>query len=108
MSRQGQYATKYHKEKKKEARINLITGLAMSSEEDSITSNIDEGLATSVAAAITHDEGLRAVTFSRIRKEVESDNHMQQLIRAILDCPAEENFPLGVAQYNKYRKHCLC
>ena len=28
---------------------------------------------------------------------------MQQLIRAILEYPAEENFPLGVAQYNKYR-----
>ena len=28
---------------------------------------------------------------------------MQQLISAILDCPAKENFPLSVAQYNKYR-----
>ena len=53
MSRQGQYDTKHHKGMKKEARINLITGLAMSSEEYSITNNIDESLATSVSSNYT-------------------------------------------------------
>ena len=103
MSRQGQYEKQHHKEMKKVARMNLITGLAMGNEEDGLTSNIDEGLAVSVAAAISHKESLRAVTFTRVRKEVESDSQMQQLISAILDCPTEENFPLDVAQYNKYR-----
>ena len=77
MSRQGQYDTKHNKNMKKEARINLIKGFAMSSEEDNNTNNIDTGLAASIAAAITHEEGLRAVTFARIRKEVESDSQMQ-------------------------------
>ena len=31
---------------------------------------------------------------------------MQQLVNAILNCPVEENFPLDVAQYNRYR-HAL-
>ena len=93
MSRQGQYDTKNLKEMKKEARINLIKGFAMGSEEEGNTTDIDTGLTASIVAAITHEEGLRAVTFARIRKEVESDSQMQQLIRAILDCPAEENFP---------------
>ena len=29
---------------------------------------------------------------------------MQQLNKAIQDCPAEENFPTSVAQYNRYRE----
>ena len=66
--------------------------------------SVDSGLVASVAAAITHDDGLKAVTFSRIRKETESDTEMQQLNKAIQDCPAEENFPLSVAQYNRYRE----
>ena len=37
---------------------------------------------------------------------MESDRDMQQLVNAILNCPVEENFPLDVAQYNRYR-HAL-
>ena len=38
-----------------------------------------------MSAAITHDEGLKAVTFARIRKEVESDSQMQhQMLHQIL------------------------
>ena len=103
MSRQGQYDVKCQREVKKEARINLIKGFAMSA-EDERTDSIDSGLVASVAAAISHDGGLKAVTFSRIRKETESDTQMQQLIQAIQDCPAEENFPLSVAKYNRYRE----
>ena len=66
--------------------------------------SVDSGLVASVAAAITYDDGLKAVTFSRIRKETESDTEMQQLNKAIQDCPAEENFPLSVDQYNRYRE----
>ena len=65
---------------------------------------MDSGLVASIAAAISHDDGLKVVTFTRIRKEVESDAQMQQLIKAIQDCPAEENFPLSVAQFNRYRE----
>ena len=125
MSRQGQYDAKH----KKQARINWIRGLAMSTKDEmtgpgrrefSVQSNtrgefsadyktngefsVDSGLVASVAAAITYDDGLKAVTFSRIRKETESDTEMQQLNKAIQDCPAEENFPLNVAQYNRYRE----
>ena len=103
MSRQGKYNAKRRGEIKKEARLNLIKGLAMSA-EDEMTDTIDSGLVASVAAAISHDDGLKAVTFSRIRKETESDTQMQQLKKAIQECPAEENFPLSVSQYNRYRE----
>ena len=105
MSRQGQH-DKWQTETKKEIRLHLIMGLAMSDKQDNLTRDIDKGLATCVADAITHDGALRAVTFNRIKKEVESDRDMQQLVNAILNCPVEEKFPLDVAQYNRYR-HAL-
>ena len=103
MSRQGQYDAKSKREAKKEARINFIRGLAMDLEDDEGDS-MEPGMIASVAAAISHDDGLKAVTFNRVRKAVEADAQMQQLVTTIQDCPAGENFPLSLAPFNRYRE----
>ena len=53
---------------------------------------------------MSHVDGLKAVTFNRIRREVDSDNKMQQLVKAILEYPADENFPIYLATFNRYRE----
>ena len=48
--------------RKKECRINFITGLTMQ-DETVQDSTLDTALIASVAAAISHDNGMKAVTF---------------------------------------------
>ena len=68
------------------------------------TKTVDTGLVASVVAAMSNDDGLKAVTFNRMRREVDSDTKMQQLVKEILEYPADENFPICLATFNRYRE----
>jgi hypothetical protein len=48
---------------------------------------IEDGLHISIVAAMTHEDGIKAVTFSRIKAAVASDPELSNLVDAITNLP---------------------
>ena len=91
MSRQGQDVAKSISIK--EARIYCIKGLLAgegdnnySREQEDRLSGVEEGLLNTTVAAIFHDD-IRAVTFSRIREAIPTDEELSGLVHAITNTP---------------------
>jgi hypothetical protein len=98
MSRQGGSTTT------KEAMMCLL--LAMSSHTNTANGqrgNVDNSLVAAVAAALSHTEELRAVTFKRVKAATNKDPELTKLREAIMNTDHQLTLPEGLEQYNRYR-----
>ena len=97
----------------KEVRISCIMGMLRAQEDcgnhdldmDTYT-DIEPGLVQSVTAGLNMVEGLRAVTFDRVKKAVMEDESMKKLRDRIHQTPYDQDFPGELRDFNKI-KHDL-
>ena len=68
-----------------------------------IGSDLETSMINEVVMAIGEDEGMSAITFERVKSEVENDEVMARLREAIINTPAEMRFPHDLSEYNRYR-----
>ena len=85
----------------KEARINVIMGLADQETQPSVT--VETDLIDSVVASLTSLPGVTAVTLDMIREEVAKDEEMSALVTAIESMVEGDKLPDRLAQYDRYR-----
>ena len=101
MSRQGGSM----EQSTKEARVSCILGIATSSRSTPSTNftHLNKALVMSVAAALSHHEGLKAVTFERVKLATEKDQEMLCLRDAIANTDPASKLPDDLSEYNRYR-----
>ena len=56
-----------------------------------------------MAAALSHTEGLKAVTFNRVKEATDKDPELVQLREALLQTDYRFTLPEGLQKYNRYR-----
>ena len=107
MSRQGQDTTQQLT--LKEARVYCINGLLKGEGDISSTrlqedriNGVEEGLLSATVAALFYED-IRAVTFSRIREAIVTDEELSGLVNAIRNTPFDVEYPADLQQYQRYR-----
>ena len=64
---------------------------------------IDDALVASMRAALSHSEGLRAVTFDRVRGATRKDPELMRLMDALLTTHYRKKLPENLERFERYR-----
>ena len=90
---------------KREARVNLILGLAGSiTEDDNETVTVEDTHIIDGVVASLSSLPVQPITFEDIKREVARDQEMKDLVRAITNTEGQDKFPDTVSRYNNYRE----
>ena len=92
----------------KETRIACILGMIKAQEESgdydkSFDTGVETGLLCNISTGLNMVEGLRAVTFDRVKREVLADETMVKLRDTIYKTPYDQAFPAEFRDFNKIR-----
>ena len=90
----------------KQARINCILGFSQTDSDSSYNDALvyEADIIDSVVASLSPVE---AITFEKVKEEVQKDPEMKQLVEAIINLSELDTFPYALSVYNKLRKHLL-
>ena len=64
---------------------------------------IDDALVASMNVALSHSEGLRAVTFDRVRGATRKDPELMRLMDAMLTTHYRRKLPENLERFERYR-----
>ena len=64
---------------------------------------VEDGLLKATVASLSYEEGIRAVTFSRVRDAIPADEELSDLVGAIINTPHDAEYPASLAKYQRYR-----
>ena len=65
---------------------------------------IDDALVASMRGALSHSEGLRAVTFDRVRGATRKDPELMRLMDALLTTHYRKKLPENLERFERYRE----
>ena len=65
---------------------------------------IDDALVASMKVVLSHSEGLRAVTFDRVRGATRKDPELMRRLDALLTTHYREKLPENLERFERYRK----
>ena len=90
----------------KEVRVSCIMGMIRAQEEcgmHDMDTDIELGMVRSITASMNMIEGLRAVTFDRVKEAVLRDEDMVELRDRIHQTPYDQDFPDKFRDFNKIK-----
>ena len=65
---------------------------------------VDDDRVASMRAALSHSEGLRALTFDRVRRATKKDPELTSLMNALLTTHYQEKVPENLDWFERYRE----
>ena len=101
MSRQG--GNPKDNSHQKEARTNICQNLEIG-RISTYGQQIDDALVASMRAALIHSEGLRAVTFDRVKEATTKDPELMKLKAALLTTHYRDKLPEDLERFERYRE----